>query len=65
MSGGVQLPMGSASNVTFTCIRPIWAPILAGNFSRENALYGVTTVVWLTCQDEPRRVTGRGEEEDD
>lgn len=44
-------------NVILMCISPMWAPMRAGNFSLENALYGVTTVVWLTCHDDPNRVT--------
>ena len=44
-------------SVMFTCIKPMCAPILAGNFSRENALYGATTCVVATCHAEPKRVT--------
>ena len=45
------------TSVTLTCIKPIWVPIRAGSFSRENALYGATIFVVATCHDEPSRVT--------
>lgn len=44
-------------NVTLTCIRPIWVPMRAGNFSREKALYGAIIVVCATCHAEPSLVT--------
>lgn len=44
-------------NVTLTCIKPIWVPMRAGNFSRENALYGAIIVVCATCHAEPSLVT--------
>lgn len=33
------------------------APIRAGIFSRENALYGATISVEAICQPDPKRVT--------
>lgn len=48
-----QLPL----NVMLICIRPMFAPILAGSFSRENALYGATISVEATCHPDPKRVT--------
>lgn len=39
------------------CIKPMFAPILAGSFSRENALYGATISVEATCHPDPKRVT--------
>lgn len=47
----------SPINVIFTCIKPTYAPILAGNFSRENALYGAAIFVVAMCHAEPKRVT--------
>lgn len=43
--------------VIFTCISPIWAPIRAGSFSREKALYGAKMLEWATCHADPKRVT--------
>lgn len=43
--------------VMLTCISPMWAPILAGSFSRENALYGATIFALAICHDDPSRVT--------
>lgn len=42
-----------------TCISPMWAPILAGSFSRENALYGAMIFALAICHDDPSRVTAR------
>ncbi len=49
----VNLPF----NVILICIKPMFAPILAGSFSRENDLYGATISVEATCHPDPRRVT--------
>lgn len=43
----------------FTCIKPTYAPSLAGSFSRENALYGAAMFEEATCHAEPSRVTGK------
>lgn len=42
-----------------TCIKPIYAPIMPGIFSRENDRYGATICVDDTCHADPKRVTGK------
>lgn len=44
-------------NVILTCIKPMYAPIIPGIFSRENDRYGATICVDDTCHAEPKRVT--------
>lgn len=40
-----------------TCIKPMYAPIMPGIFSRENERYGATMCVDETCHADPKRVT--------
>lgn len=39
--------------VMFMCIKPMYPPISAAVFCLENALYVLTMVAELVCQDDP------------